>query len=983
MKKLSKVLLLLILLFGVIMPASAVFEERNISQTLRVLKHELKHIYNRTSQSQQRMKASRQMQQKQMVQLMEDCNELSLMLYSQKQDFTFDVTHALEEVSKQYRDFSGHRRPFVTIINQLDIEIERYRRLIYTLKRIPPVLIEEGKDSLQQSDSTILLASKLQEELELLHQKNVKDGKERIKEVEEKVAEREKEIDSLETLDSLNLVASHHHKKVEQDTLTGLQKSGKFIKNLATTVLTGKVSGKKPGGLDLRINRDVDEDDDDDDDDDDLVMDITAVDPALDSTASPDEYIFILKGAALKNRDSCILYAEQMLQLYEDSKAAIVIDSVNYNATWQQLESAYNYAQERYKHVQKKIFIEGQTSFFKILLNPVRYFNRAKMDASDKWSPTTQKHVQSQWRPQTIFGLIIFVFFYLTISLLVSRVIVKKLKKKVRLLQTEDYKHHGTCLVLLISVILFSIMVLIAMMFSEQHFMEMATHLLIEFAWLLAAIFLSIAIRLKGDMVSYCLRAYNPIIWLAMILIFIRITFIPNSIINLILPPLLLIFTLWQSRVSAKYRNKLEFYDSLYNFISLAVMLIATVMAWSGYVLMSILVVIMWTFQISVIQSITAINNLIHRYHERRMVKLQRAYTLNHSFLINKKVKGSFIEITWFYDLVRMVVVPAVYIWSIPVCVYFASRVFDLSTVSLSYLKYPFLNYSNLNLSVNKILLALSLGFAFAYMAYLFKALFRVYKIRSIVTKTGQDSVPENMVNFTLMNSIISFSIWGVYIITIFFLLKIPSTAISIVAAGLATGVGFALKDIINNFFYGVSLMSGKLRVGDIVECDGIRGVVDTITYQSTMIETEYGSVMSFPNAALYNKNFKNLTRNHAYELLILPVGIKYGSDVEKVRAVMKRELMKLNKKDKYGRFVLNPKYGIVVRLSEFGDSAIIIKVYQQVLVEERYIYAALANETIYKALSANNIEIPFPQRDVYIKQFSSKEDPATPEEKK
>ena len=129
---------------------------------------------------------------------------------------------------------------------------------------------------------------------------------------------------------------------------------------------------------------------------------------------------------------------------------------------------------------------------------------------------------------------------------------------------------------------------------------------------------------------------------------------------------------------------------------------------------------------------------------------------------------------------------------------------------------------------------------------------------------------------------------------------------------------------------------------------------------------------MAFPNANLFQKNFKNLTRNNAYELLILPVGVQYGSDVAKVRELLKKALIKLNVKDKYGRNVLNPKYGIVVRLAEFGDSSIVLKVYQQVLVTERYIYMAAANETIYNTLNANGITIPFPQRDVYIKQVLS-----------
>ena len=132
---------------------------------------------------------------------------------------------------------------------------------------------------------------------------------------------------------------------------------------------------------------------------------------------------------------------------------------------------------------------------------------------------------------------------------------------------------------------------------------------------------------------------------------------------------------------------------------------------------------------------------------------------------------------------------------------------------------------------------------------------------------------------------------------------------------------------------------------------------------------------MAFPNSNLFQNNFKNLTRNNAYELLILPVGVKYGTNVDQVRTLLKKALIKLNVKDKYGRTLLDPKYGIVVRLMEFGDNSILIKVYQQVLVTERYKYIAAANEVIYNTLNANNITIPFPQHDVYIKEIKNEED--------
>ena len=70
------------------------------------------------------------------------------MLYSQKQDYTFDMTYALNEVSHQYDEFASRRLPFDDIIKRLDIDIDRYTRLIHTLKSLPPSTTVEYLDSL-------------------------------------------------------------------------------------------------------------------------------------------------------------------------------------------------------------------------------------------------------------------------------------------------------------------------------------------------------------------------------------------------------------------------------------------------------------------------------------------------------------------------------------------------------------------------------------------------------------------------------------------------------------------------------------------------------------------------------------------------------------------------------------------------------------------------------------------------------------------
>ena len=274
------------------------------------------------------------------------------------------------------------------------------------------------------------------------------------------------------------------------------------------------------------------------------------------------------------------------------------------------------------------------------------------------------------------------------------------------------------------------------------------------------------------------------------------------------------------------------------------------------------------------------------------------------------------------------------------------------------------------SVSLFQLVLIVSLFFLFRYIVYASKAFYRVWKTRAAIRKLGDNVVfKETDINFNLANNIISLVMWGIYAIIIFLMLKIPASGLALVSTGLATGIGFAMKDVLNNFFYRVQLMGGRVRVGDIVECDGIRGTVVGLSYQSTQIEATDGSVIIFTNTALFNKNFKNLTRNNSYQLLTFTVGVAYGTDVEKARQVILDALQPLMIRDKYGREVVDKRRGITVRLQNFGDSSVDLLVLLHTTVDSCYSFAGQAREAIYNAFKENGIEIPFPQQDVYIKE--------------
>jgi len=204
---------------------------------------------------------------------------------------------------------------------------------------------------------------------------------------------------------------------------------------------------------------------------------------------------------------------------------------------------------------------------------------------------------------------------------------------------------------------------------------------------------------------------------------------------------------------------------------------------------------------------------------------------------------------------------------------------------------------------------------------------------------------------------------WFFYIFIVLVTLKVNRSGITLILTGLSTGIGFALKDTLENLFYGISLMAGRVKIGDMIECDGVRGKVTSINYQCTMVETLDGSVMAFLNSQLFNKNFKNITRNHGFELAKISVGVAYGAKINEVRNMIIKRLNTLNCFEK--------AKGISVLFDNFGESSVDLSITVWIPVATKYSALSTVKEEIYNVLNENGIEIPFPQQDIYVKQMS------------
>ncbi len=178
-------------------------------------------------------------------------------------------------------------------------------------------------------------------------------------------------------------------------------------------------------------------------------------------------------------------------------------------------------------------------------------------------------------------------------------------------------------------------------------------------------------------------------------------------------------------------------------------------------------------------------------------------------------------------------------------------------------------------------------------------------------------------------------------------------------AAGLA--VGFALQGSLSNFAGGVLILVFKpFKVGHIIEAQGFLGVVTEIQILYTTIDTFDKRQVVIPNASLSNASLVNWSI-HENRRIDLEVGISYDSDIQKAREVVRETLAKED------RVLKDPEPMIVV--GDLADSSVNLKIRIWTHGDELYPVYWEMLERIKLAFDENGITIPFPQRDVHMRQ--------------
>lgn len=643
-----------------------------------------------------------------------------------------------------------------------------------------------------------------------------------------------------------------------------------------------------------------------------------------------------LSEKAKVDRNVCITLAINIRHTLNDNRVQMRDYIKIYNQTEERLKYLNTYANTRYKDIQQSIFSNRGDNYVSILKNIGHNVVETSETVSEKYKP--QKKVKSDWDSRIMLGLLIILALGTGISLLINFVVIRWIARRLtRYSRFEKYKdwleEKMTCINLAMSVATFAIILGVVRIIVEQNFIIMASGLLINYTWLMEVILLSIMLRLDGDKIKSGFKLYSPIMVIGFLVIAFRIALVPNALVSLVFPPILAVSIFWQWNAIRKHQQHTEMSDRYYSYASLAVFIFSTISSWVGYTLLAVEILIWWVMQLTCILTITFMQGWLKTYSK------------------NKKMDEKPITQTWIFNFIYKVIMPVLGVLSVMISMYWAADVFNLSDTTWKIFSNYYINEDGFRASIITIALAAILYFLFAYLNKTIMALLYIH-FENTDHKTAAT-------RFVMAKNVIQVVVWGIWLLIVLGLFKVNNTWFVVVSGGLSTGIGFAMKDIIENIYYGISLMTGRIKVGDLIECDGIRGSVSSINYTSTMVNTTDGSVIAFQNSQLFTKNYKNLTRNHGYELDVIVIGVAYGSNAAQVKALLTDTVSKLDCRDK--------KKDVNVVFSNFGADSIDFKVLVWIPVLTRTYADGEIKEAIYNCLNENNIEIPFPQRDIHI----------------
>ncbi len=215
------------------------------------------------------------------------------------------------------------------------------------------------------------------------------------------------------------------------------------------------------------------------------------------------------------------------------------------------------------------------------------------------------------------------------------------------------------------------------------------------------------------------------------------------------------------------------------------------------------------------------------------------------------------------------------------------------------------------------------------------------------------------------MLTVIGYVCYVITALMAFSLAGVGFTNLAVIAGALSVGIGFGLQNIVNNFVSGLILLFERpIKRGDWVVVGATEGYVKKISVRSTIIQTFDRSDVIVPNSELISSPVTNMMFNDSRGRLSVSVGVAYGSDTELVRRLL------LEIAGRHSEVIVDgssPKPEVF--FEAFGDSSLNFDLLCHLKnVDNKRRVRSEINFKINDEFREHTIEIPFPQRDVHLK---------------
>ncbi len=281
---------------------------------------------------------------------------------------------------------------------------------------------------------------------------------------------------------------------------------------------------------------------------------------------------------------------------------------------------------------------------------------------------------------------------------------------------------------------------------------------------------------------------------------------------------------------------------------------------------------------------------------------------------------------------------------------------YALTTGLIASLTNPIYSRGTTSYSVSSLVLLLVLLLGTTVLASTLTTILRTRVLQAMGLSRGAEASIAKLVKYAviIIGALVVLQLWG-----------IDFSSLAILASAFGVALGFGFQGIIKDFGSGLILLFERpIQVGDFVEVNGYKGIVEQINFRSTVINTLDRVSIVVPNSQFIDKEVINWSYRNAISRLHLPVGVAYGSDVNLVKSTLIAAVRS------HAEVLPTPPPNVLFK--GFGDSALEFDLMIWIKHPERQL---LIKSDLYFAIDAafrqQQIEIPFPQRDLHLRTGS------------